>query len=147
MFAPREISGVVSQGTDWKNAEGNGGLLRYAKFGTAKLCCARKTTKNHELEVFTGVEMMLRHLGSHFQWKTDHKGLIHLIHGNSLTERQARWMDKISEHFEMIHVPVVENVLANCSSRIYSNDVLCSFTQHIENLKPQQLRVTSRHVC
>jgi RNase H-like domain found in reverse transcriptase/Reverse transcriptase (RNA-dependent DNA polymerase) len=128
------VSGLVSQGRDWRGA-------KVATFYSAKLNSVQQNYAVHEIEMFAGVEMMLRHhdilQGTHFKWITDHKALIHLMNQKDLTGRQARWMDKISEFdFEVIYISGAENVLADALSRIYSNDTpgtVCSeeeYTQH-----------------
>jgi hypothetical protein len=114
------IAGVVSQGNDWKTA-------KVAAFYSAKLNSAQRNYPVHEIEMFAGVETMLRHRdvlqGVHFKWITDHKGLIHLLNQKSMSGRQARWLEKISSFvFEVVYVAGSENVLADALSRIYSND-------------------------
>ena len=91
------ISGLVSQGRprkEWKNAT-------VAAFYSTKLNSAQQNYAVHEIEMFAGVEMMLRHQdilqGTHFKWITDHKRLIHLMNQKNLMGRQAHWMDKIRE--------------------------------------------------
>jgi hypothetical protein len=115
------ITGVVAQGTDWKTA-------CVAAFYSAKLNSAQQNYPVHEIEMLAGVEAMLRHRDvlqdTHFKWIMDHKGLIHLMNQKDLSERQARWMEKISEfNFEVVYVPGTENMLADALSRIYSNNV------------------------
>jgi RNase H-like domain found in reverse transcriptase/Reverse transcriptase (RNA-dependent DNA polymerase)/Integrase zinc binding domain len=128
------VSGLVSQGKDWRGA-------RVAAFYSAKLNSAQQNYAVHEIEMFAGVETMLRHRnilqGIHFKWITDHKWLIHLLNQKDLTGWQARWLDKISEFdFEVIYVPGAENILADALSRIYSNDAPgtvrseAEYTQH-----------------
>ncbi|KAJ8473319.1 hypothetical protein ONZ51_g7961 [Trametes cubensis] len=114
------IAGVVAQGNDWRTA-------RVAAFFSAKLTSAQSNYAVHEIEMLAGVESMLRHrdvlLGCHFTWVTDHRGLIHLMAQKTLSGRQARWIEKISEFdFTIEYVPGVENVLADALSRIYSAD-------------------------
>ncbi|KAJ2955854.1 hypothetical protein NUW54_g14706 [Trametes sanguinea] len=114
------IAGVVTQGQDWR--AGN-----VAAFFSAKLSPAQANYPVHEIEMLAGVESMLRHrdilLGCHFTWVTDHKGLTYLLTQKSLSGRQVRWLEKISEFdFEVEYVPGVDNVLADALSRIYSND-------------------------
>ena len=114
------ISGVVSQGNNWKTA-------RVAAFYSAKLNSAQQNYPVHEIEMLAGIETMLRHMdilqGTKFKWLTDHKGLIYLLNQKNLSGQQARWLEKIlSFNFEVIYVPGNENVLADALSRIYSND-------------------------
>jgi hypothetical protein len=70
------ISGLISQGEDWKNA-------RVAAFYSAKLNPAQQNYPVHEIEMLTGVETMLQNTdvlqGTKFKWLTDHKGLIYLL--------------------------------------------------------------------
>lgn len=77
------ISGLVSQGTDWKSA-------KVSAFYSAKLNSAQQNYVQ----------------GTHFQWVTDHKGLIHLLNQKNLSGRQTRWMEKIGEFdFEVVYIP------------------------------------------
>jgi hypothetical protein len=114
------ISGLVSQGKDWKNA-------KIAAFYSAKLNPAQQNYPVHEIEMLAGIETMLRHVdilqGAKFKWLTDHKGLTYLLNQKNLSGRQARWLEKISSYtFEVVYVPGSENVVADALSRIYSND-------------------------
>ena len=128
------ISGLVSQGKDWKTA-------RVAAFYSAKLNPAQQNYPVHEIEMLAGVESMLRHAdilqGARFKWLTDHKGLIHLLNQKNLSGRQARWLEKISTYdFEVVYIAGSENVLADTLSRMYANDSpgtirsKTEFTQH-----------------
>ena len=114
------ISGLVSQGDDWKTA-------RIAAFYSAKLNSAQQNYPTHEIEMFAGVETMLRHIdilqGAKFKWLTDHKGLVYLLNQKNLSGRQARWLEKISTFtFEVAYIAGSENVVADALSRLYSND-------------------------
>src|SRR6267154_648238 len=54
---------------------------------------------------------------------TDHKGLEWLTTQKKLSLRQAHWLEVLSEFdFEIIHIPGVENVLADALSRIYGSE-------------------------
>ena len=128
------ISGLVSQGDDWKTA-------KIAAFYSAKLNSAQRNYPVHEIEMFAGIETMLRHVdilqGAKFKWLTDHKGLIYLLNQKNLSGRQARWLEKISSfNFEVIYIAGSENVVADALSRIYSNDsagterARCEYTYH-----------------
>ena len=114
------ISGVVSQGNDWKTS-------KIAAFYSAKLNPAQQNYPVHEIEMLAGVETMLRHTdilqGAKFKWLTDHKGLTYLLNQKNLSGRQARWLEKMSTFdFEVIYIPGSENVVADALSRLYSND-------------------------
>ena len=114
------ISGLVSQGNDWKTA-------KIAAFYSAKLNPAQQNYPVHEIEMFAGVETMLRHInilqGVRFKWLTDHKGLTYLLNQKNLSGRQARWLEKISSFtFDVVYIAGSENVVADALSRIYSND-------------------------
>ena len=114
------ISGLVSQGQDWKTA-------KIAAFYSAKLNPAQQNYPVHEIEMLAGIETMLRHAdilqGVKFKWLTDHKGLIHLLNQKNLSGRQARWLEKISSFtFEVVYIAGSENVVADALSRMYSND-------------------------
>ena len=114
------ISGVVSQGPDWKTA-------RIAAFYSAKLNSAQQNYPVHEIEMLAGIETMLRYQdilqGTPFQWLTDHKGLTHLLNQKNLSGRQARWLEKISSFtFTVTYIEGSENVVADALSRLYSFD-------------------------
>ena len=114
------ISGLVSQGLDWKSA-------KIAAFYSAKLNSAQQNYPVHEIEMLAGVETMLRYMdilqGVSFQWLTDHKGLTHLLNQKNLSGRQARWLEKISTFtFRVVYIEGSENVVADALSRLYSND-------------------------
>ena len=114
------ISGLVSQGEDWKTA-------KIAAFYSAKLNPAQQNYLVHEIEMFAGVETMLRHVdilqGVKFKWLTDHKGLIYLLNLKNLSGRQACWLEKISRFtFDVVYIAGSENIVADTLSQIYSND-------------------------
>jgi hypothetical protein len=114
------ISGLVSQGEDWKTA-------KIAAFYSAKLNSAQQNYPVHEIEMLAGIETMLRHVdilqGVTFKWLTDHKGLIYLLNQKNLSGRQARWLEKISSFsFEVVYIPGSDNVVADALSRMYAND-------------------------
>lgn len=128
------ISGLVSQGADWKTA-------RIAAFYSEKLNSAQQNYPVHEIELLAGIEMMLRHVdilqGVQFQWLTDHKGLTHLLNQKNLSGRQTRWLEKISTFiFKVMYIPGSENVVADALSRLYSNNskgtqrARCEFTYY-----------------
>src|SRR5882762_9475545 len=114
------ISGLVSQGKDWKTA-------KIAAFYSAKLNSAQQNYPVHEIEMLVGIKTMLRHAdilqGVKFKWLTDHKGLIHLLNQKNLSGRQAHWMEKIGFfNFEVVYIAGSENVVADALSRLCSND-------------------------
>jgi hypothetical protein len=114
------ISGVIAQGEDWKTS-------KIAGFYSAKLNPAQQNYATHEIELFAGIETMLRNRdllqGVRFKWVTDHKGLTYFLNQKNLSGRQARWLEKISSFdFEVVYVPGNENVIADALSRMYSND-------------------------
>ena len=140
------ISGLVSQGDDWKTA-------KVAAFYSAKLNPAQQNYPVHEIEMLAGIETMLRHAdilqGTRFKWLTDHKGLTHLLNQKNLSGRQARWLEKISAFdFEVVYIPGSENTLADALSRIYMNDSpgttrsRAEFTQH-DILDDDTVHITS----
>ena len=143
------ISGLVSQGKDWKTA-------KVAAFYSAKLNPAQQNYPVHEIEMLAGIETMLRHTdilqGTRFKWLTDHKGLTHLLNQKNLSGRQARWLEKISAFdFEVVYIPGSENTLADALSRLYMNDSpgttrsRAEFTQH-DILDDDTLHITSEMV-
>ena len=114
------ISGLVSQGNDWKT-------VKIAVFYSAKLNPAQQNYPVHKIEMFAGIETMLRHIdilqGVRFKWLTDHKGLTYLLNHKNLSGRQAHWLEKISSFtFDVVYIASSENVVADALSRIYSND-------------------------
>ena len=128
------ISGVVSQGPDWKTA-------KIAVFYSTKLNPAQQNYPVHEIEMLAGIETMSRYAdilqGVNFQWLTDHKGLVHLLNQKNLSGRQARWLEKISAFsFKVTYIPGSENLVADALSRMYSNDakgtqrIRSEFTYH-----------------
>jgi hypothetical protein len=84
-----EIAGVISQGENLETAH-------VAAFFSAKLTTTQPNYPVHEQEMLAGLESMMHHRdilqGTHFQWYTDHKGLIHLLKQKKLSGCQARWM-------------------------------------------------------
>jgi hypothetical protein len=118
------IAGVVCQGESWKNS-------KVAAFFPEKLNSAQQNYAVHEIEMLAGVEVMLHHRDIlqdvHFTWVMEHKGLIHLMNQKSLTDHQARWIEKIlGFDFEIKYVPETENVPANMLLHIYSNESPCT---------------------
>jgi len=114
------ISGLVSQGTDWKTA-------KITAFYSAKLNSVQQNYPVHEIEMLAGIETMLRHVdilqGTKFRWLMDHRGLIHLLNQKNLSGRQARWLEKISSFtFEVVYIPGSENVISDALSWLYLND-------------------------
>ena len=114
------ISGLVSQGDDWK-------MAWIAAFYSAKLNSAQQNYAVHEVEMLAGVETMLQHMdilqGARFKWLTDHKGLVHLLNQKNLSGRQACWLEKISAFvFEVVYIARSENVVADALSHMYANN-------------------------
>ena len=76
------ISGLVSQGKDWKTTE-------VVAFYSAKLNSAQQNYPVHEVEMLAGIELMLQHQhilqGVHFKLIMDHKGLIYLLNQKDLS--------------------------------------------------------------
>ena len=124
------ISGVISQGSEWKNA-------KIAAFYSAKLNTAQQNYPVHEIEMLTGIETMLHYAdilqGIPFQWLTDHRGLTHLLNQKNLSGRQARWMEKIGSFiFTVVYIAGSENVVADALSHMYSNDSLGTLRSRTE---------------
>jgi len=128
------ISGLVSQGTDWKTA-------KITAFYSTKLNSAQQNYPVYEIEMLAGIETILRHVDilqwTKFRWLTDHRGLIHLLNQKNHSGRQARWLEKISLFtFEVVYIPGSENVVADALSRLYLNDLIgmqwarSEFTSH-----------------
>ena len=91
------ISGLVSQGNDWKTA-------KIAAFYSAKLNPAQQNYPVHEIEMLAGIETMLRHAdilqGVKFKWLTDHKGLIHLLNQKKLVGSTS----KVARENQLLHL-------------------------------------------
>ena len=128
------ISGVVSQGSDWK-------LVKIAVFYSAKLNDTQRNYPVHEIEMLAGIETMLWHRdilqGVQFKWLTDHKGLTYLLNQKNVLGRQARWLEKMSSFmFEVVYMPGSENIVADALSQMYSEDdagterTVSEFTYH-----------------
>ena len=134
------VGGVIAQGPDWKTA-------KVAAFYSAKLSAAQQNYPVHEQELLAGVETMLRHRdvlqGVHFIWVTDHESLKYLLTQKSLSGRQVRWLEKLSEFdFEIHHIPGTENLLPDALSRLYEFDApgtvrsLSEYVQHDPTVNP-----------
>ena len=134
------VGGVIAQGRDWKTA-------KVAAFYSAKLSAAQQNYPVHEQELLAGVETMLWHRdvlqGIHFIWVTDHESLKYLLTQKSLSGRQARWLEKLSEFdFEIRHIPGTENLLPDALSQLYEFDApgtvraLSEYVQHDPTVNP-----------
>lgn len=113
-------SGVFSQGNDYQKAN-------VIAFWSGKFNAAQQNYPVHEQELLAIVESLKRfsHLlqGLKFRIYTDHKGLEWITTQKKLSPRQARWLEVLSEFdFEIIHIPGVDNILADSLSRMYSDD-------------------------
>lgn len=113
-------SGVLSQGEDYKTA-------KVIAFWSGKFNPAQQNYPVHEQELLAIVESLKRfaHLlqGLKFRIYTDHKGLEWITTQKKLSPRQARWLEVLSEFdFEIIHIPGVDNILADSLSRLYSDE-------------------------
>ena len=111
------ISGVVSQGHDWKSA-------KIAAFYSAKLNDTQRNYLVHEIEMLASIETMLRHRdilqGVQFKWLMDHKGLTYLLNQKNVSGQQARWLEKISSFmFEVVYVPG-----SKCYTFKYSKNII-----------------------
>jgi hypothetical protein len=137
------IAGVISQGPDWRNSN-------VAAFFSAKLNPAQQNYPVHKLEMFAGVETMKQYsdilLGVPFKWYTDHRPLEHLLKQKTLSGRQARWIEALSEfNFEIVYIEGVNNILSDALSRLYSNDAAgtvrspMEYTQYDEDYPAEYL--------
>lgn len=113
-------SGVVSQGDNYLDAN-------IIVFWSGKFNSAQQNYPVHEQELLAIVESLkrFRHLlqGMKFRVYTDHKGLEWIATQKKLSPRQARWLEEISDFdFEIVHVPGVQNQLADALSRMYSDE-------------------------
>lgn len=63
-------------------------------------------------------------VGIHFELLTDHAALTYLQSSATVSRRNARWLDFLSQFtFEIRHIRGKENVAADCLSRLPDADV------------------------
>lgn len=125
------ISGLVSQGPDWK-------MACIAAFFSAKLNAVQQDYVVHEIKMLAGVKTMLQHVdilqGAKFKLLMDHKGLIYLLNQKNLTGQQARWLEKISSFlFKVVYIAGSENVVADVLVWMYANDspgMICARSEY-----------------
>lgn len=115
-------SGVLSQGNGYQKTN-------VIAFWSGKFNSAQQNYPVHEQELLAIVESLKRfsHLlqGLKFRIYADHKGLEWITTQKKLLPHQARWLEVLSEFdFEIIHIPGVDNILADLLLRIYSNDLI-----------------------
>ncbi|QRW13905.1 Transposon Ty3-I Gag-Pol polyprotein [Ceratobasidium sp. AG-Ba] len=113
-------SGVLSQGDDPKTA-------KIAMFWSAKFTATQQNYPVHELELLAIKELMQKFQyqlhGVRFCVFTDNKSLEHLLTQKNLSARQARWLEFINQFdFDIVHIPGVDNKVADALSRIYADE-------------------------
>ncbi|QRW12655.1 Transposon Ty3-I Gag-Pol polyprotein [Ceratobasidium sp. AG-Ba] len=113
-------SGVLSQGGDPKTA-------KIAMFWSAKFTATQQNYPVHELELLAIKESMRKFQyqlhGVRFRVFTDNKSLEHLLTQKNLSARQARWLEFINQFdFDIVHIPGVDNKVADALSRIYADE-------------------------
>jgi len=112
--------GYVSQGKDPKTAY-------VVAFWSGKWNSAQQNYPVHELELLALVETLKRFRGvlhgTKFMVRTDHRALEHFMKQKTLSARQHRWIDVLSEFdFEIQYIPGDTNGFADALSRIYSDE-------------------------
>lgn len=111
----RGVGGYVAQGNDWKTARPIG-------FYSRQYWPAEINYPTHEQEMLAIVECM-KHwypqlMGIRFEVLTDHVPLQHWKTQRTLSKRQLRWMEFLSEFdFDIKHIPGVTNTAADALSR------------------------------
>ena len=109
------IGGYVAQGNNWKSAQPIG-------FYSRQYRPAEKNYPTHEQEMLAIVECM-KHwypqlMGIRFEVLTDHAPLQHWKTQRTLSKRQLRWIEFLSEFdFDIKHIPGVSNTAADALSR------------------------------
>ena len=115
------VGGYIGQGKEWNTCHPAGFLSK-------KFTSAQQNYRTHEHEALAVLEALAKWqdklLGRKFFLVTDNKSLTFFKTQETLTARQARWWDFISRFdYEPIHVPGVLNIVADCLSRYFKNDL------------------------
>lgn len=109
------IGAVLLQGEDWKRAHPCG-------FWSRQYIAAEKNYPTHEQELLAVVAAMkawrLDLLGIRFRVLTDHDTLKHLKTQQTLSKRQARWIETLADYdYELSYIPGKKNAVADAMSR------------------------------
>lgn len=109
------IGAVLLQGEDWRRAHPCG-------FWSRQYIAAERNYPTHEQELLGVVAAMkawrLKLLGVRFKVLTDHDTLRHFRTQQTLSKRQARWMETLADFdYELEHIPGKKNAVADAMSR------------------------------
>lgn len=112
--------GVIWQGPSVEKA-------RIIAFWSGKFNSAEQNYPVHERELLGIVSTLKKYThilyGTKFTVYTDHKPLEHFLRQKSLSPRQRRWLDFLSQfNFEISYVKGTANSIADALSRVYSDE-------------------------
>ena len=115
------VGGYIGQGKEWNTCHPAGFLSK-------KFTSAQQNYWTHEHEALAVLEVLAKWqdklLGRKFFLVTDNKSLTFFKTQETLTARQACWWDFISRFdYEPIHLPGVLNVVVDCLSRYFKNNL------------------------
>ncbi|GAA6026234.1 hypothetical protein JCM8202_000461 [Rhodotorula sphaerocarpa] len=109
------VGAVLLQGEDWRTAHPCG-------FWSRQYIAAEKNYPTHEQELLAIVAALkawqLELLGVRFRVLTDHDTLRHLRTQQTLSKRQARWVETLADYdFDLAYLPGKKNAVADSMSR------------------------------
>ena len=112
-------SGYISQGEDMEKA-------KVVTFWSRKYTATQQNYTVHELELLAIVELLKCFqsylIGTHFCVCTNHHSLKHFLTQKTLSSRQVRWLNVLSEFdFRIEYIAGKTNILADALSHIYSD--------------------------
>jgi hypothetical protein len=106
------------------------GVEKVVAFCSKKLSrCERRWAPN-EIEAYAmvwGIQHFHNYLyGREFKLETDHKNLLYVMKNDPNSSKVARWSVAVQGYrFHIVHVPGVENVVADCLSRYPAPSEAC----------------------